>query len=139
MQNRGSVLGRMRSIQLTRAPLPCAQIIAHQLDGLRAHGRHVASYLDCMSRKNHHHSSGATQTAATLVGEDAISKAGEAREHLNEAVTAAKQACVAVKQTGMKRLQAADKTVRENPYRALGIAFGLGALLGLLLSRRRES
>jgi ElaB/YqjD/DUF883 family membrane-anchored ribosome-binding protein len=34
--------------------------------------------------------------------------------------------------------KAADKLVRENPYRAAGIAFGVGALVGFLLSRRGE-
>ena len=32
--------------------------------------------------------------------------------------------------------KATDKAIRENPYQAIGIAFGVGALVGFLLSRR---
>ena len=34
------------------------------------------------------------------------------------------------------RAYAADQTVRAHPYEAIGVAFGLGALLGCLLVRR---
>ena len=34
--------------------------------------------------------------------------------------------------------KAADKYVRENPYKTAGIALGVGALIGYLLSRRSE-
>lgn len=30
----------------------------------------------------------------------------------------------------------ADQTIRENPYQAVGVAFGVGLILGLLLTRR---
>ena len=30
----------------------------------------------------------------------------------------------------------ADQTIRDNPYQAAGIAFGLGLIVGLLLTRR---
>lgn len=30
-----------------------------------------------------------------------------------------------------------DRTIRDNPYTALGIAFGLGLLLGVLVNRAR--
>jgi len=86
-----------------------------------------------MSKKNHHHT---VEQAHTLLGDDAVAKAGEVREHLNEAVTAAKETYSAVKKTGIKRVQATDHAIRDNPYRALGIAFGLGALLGFMLCRR---
>jgi ElaB/YqjD/DUF883 family membrane-anchored ribosome-binding protein len=33
--------------------------------------------------------------------------------------------------------KAADKALRKNPYQAVGIAFGLGALFGFILARRR--
>lgn len=32
----------------------------------------------------------------------------------------------------------ADRTIREKPYQAMGIAFGVGLLLGLLLKRSRS-
>lgn len=33
--------------------------------------------------------------------------------------------------------KAADNTVREHPYEAIAIAFGVGALVGFLVSRRK--
>jgi ElaB/YqjD/DUF883 family membrane-anchored ribosome-binding protein len=33
----------------------------------------------------------------------------------------------------------ADQKIRENPYQAVGIAFGLGLVVGLLLTRRGGS
>lgn len=32
--------------------------------------------------------------------------------------------------------KATDQAIRENPYRALGIAFGVGVLIGFLVKRR---
>lgn len=32
--------------------------------------------------------------------------------------------------------RAADATIREYPYQSIGIGFGLGAVIGYLLSRR---
>ena len=33
-------------------------------------------------------------------------------------------------------VKAADELVRDNPYQTLAIAFGVGAVIGLLLGRR---
>ena len=33
------------------------------------------------------------------------------------------------------RLTAADEAIREHPYQSIGIAFGVGMLLGILLNR----
>ena len=34
--------------------------------------------------------------------------------------------------------KATDQAIRENPYKSIGIAFGVGALIGYLLSRRNH-
>ena len=36
-------------------------------------------------------------------------------------------------------MRATDRTIRDNPYQAAGIAFGLGVLIGLLLTRGGSS
>jgi len=36
----------------------------------------------------------------------------------------------------VEQAKAADKIVREHPYPAIGIAFGLGLLVGILAGRR---
>ncbi|MDB6122519.1 MAG: hypothetical protein JWQ71_1512 [Pedosphaera sp.] len=37
----------------------------------------------------------------------------------------------------VQSVKAADKALRKNPYQAVGIAFGLGAIFGFILARRR--
>jgi len=60
----------------------------------------------------------------------------EARNRLRHVLEAAGETCARAKAKAIEGAKTADKTIRENPYQAVGIAFGLGALLGFLLSRR---
>lgn len=72
--------------------------------------------------------------------DDVGGKASEARARLSAALEKAKAtysevqefAVDAAKETARK----ADATVRAHPYEAVGIAFGVGVLLGLLLRRK---
>ena len=63
-------------------------------------------------------------------------KVSEARKRLASALDSAKEIAGRVRDKAVEGAQAADKTVRENPYQAIGIAFGVGALLGYLVARR---
>ena len=36
----------------------------------------------------------------------------------------------------LERAKAADKVIREHPYQTIGLAFGLGLLIGVLARRR---
>jgi len=36
----------------------------------------------------------------------------------------------------VERAKAADKVIREHPYHTVGLAFGLGLLIGILVRRR---
>ncbi len=36
----------------------------------------------------------------------------------------------------LERAKAADRVIREHPYHTLGVAFGLGVLIGVLVRRR---
>jgi ElaB/YqjD/DUF883 family membrane-anchored ribosome-binding protein len=60
----------------------------------------------------------------------------EARNRLKSALAAAGETYEKVKAKAVQGAQATDKAIRENPYQAIGIAFGVGAVLGYLLSRR---
>ena len=41
-----------------------------------------------------------------------------------------------VREKAVEGIKAGDQVVRENPYQAIGIALGVGALLGFLIGRR---
>ncbi len=59
-----------------------------------------------------------------------------ARNRLSSALAAAKEACVNAQTKAIEGAKAADRVIRENPYPAIGVAFGVGALIGFLLRRR---
>ncbi len=62
-------------------------------------------------------------------------KAREARDRLNESLVAAKASFHRVEERALDRAKEADKVIREHPYESIGIAFGGGLLIGLLLAR----
>lgn len=68
--------------------------------------------------------------------DDAKGKAGEARQHLATALDSSKALCGRVRDQAIKGAKMADATMRKHPYQAIGIAFGIGAILGDLLARR---
>ena len=61
----------------------------------------------------------------------------EARKRLSVALESGKEAFGRVGDKAAVGVEMANQTVRENPYQAIGVAFGLGALLGCLVSSRR--
>ena len=63
-------------------------------------------------------------------------KVGEARKRLAAALERAKQIAANVRDKVVQGAKAADQTVRANPYQAIAIGVGVGAILGYLLARR---
>lgn len=67
-------------------------------------------------------------------------KIQEIRARAEESLRQAKGRLSEIEEEAMKRARevadAADEYVRENPWQAVGIAAGIGLLLGVLLSRR---
>jgi ElaB/YqjD/DUF883 family membrane-anchored ribosome-binding protein len=63
-------------------------------------------------------------------------KVGEARKRLAAALESGKQIYGRVREKAVEGAKAADQTVRENPYQAIAIALGVGALIGYLAARR---
>ena len=63
-------------------------------------------------------------------------KVGEARKRLAAALDSAKEIAGHVREKAVEGVKAADETVREHPYQAIGIAVGVGALIGYLAARR---
>jgi len=71
---------------------------------------------------------------------DVSEKAKEARNRLSAAVQRAKTTCKELQDHTVASAKAAarkaDATIREHPYESLGVAFGLGLLIGVLVARR---
>jgi ElaB/YqjD/DUF883 family membrane-anchored ribosome-binding protein len=63
-------------------------------------------------------------------------KVGEARKRLAAALESGKQIYGRVRDKAVEGAKAADQTVRENPYQAIALAFGIGAVIGYLAARR---
>jgi ElaB/YqjD/DUF883 family membrane-anchored ribosome-binding protein len=72
----------------------------------------------------------------TATADVAGDKVGEARERLAAALDSAKEIAGRVKQKAIEGAKATDQAVHEHPYQAIGIAFGVGAIVGYLIARR---
>ncbi|MDY6944396.1 MAG: DUF883 family protein [Pseudomonadota bacterium] len=76
------------------------------------------------------------KATSTLTGE----KIQEVRARAEESLRNAKVRLSEVEEEAMRRArevaEAADEYVRENPWQSVGIAAGVGLVVGLLLARR---
>jgi ElaB/YqjD/DUF883 family membrane-anchored ribosome-binding protein len=73
-----------------------------------------------------------------LVATSAVTdeKVAAARERLAAALESGKQTYARLQETALEGAKVADEAVRKHPYESVAVAFGLGALVGCLLSRR---
>ncbi len=60
------------------------------------------------------------------------------RAKLEAAAEKAKEVCERLQEQTVAAAKATDKTIREHPYESLGIAFGVGVLIGALAMWRRR-
>ncbi len=63
-------------------------------------------------------------------------KISEVRRRLAAALESAKATCQRLEEKTVVAAKATDRTIREHPYESIGIAFGLGLLVGVLVARR---
>ena len=63
-------------------------------------------------------------------------KVAEARHRLSSAITSAKEVCATVKDKAVEGAKATESAIRSHPYESMAVAFGVGALIGFLASRR---
>jgi ElaB/YqjD/DUF883 family membrane-anchored ribosome-binding protein len=80
----------------------------------------------------------AEQALSNTAGE-AGEKVEELRERLREAVNQGRYSLENIRAETIRRAKQADAVVRENPYYAIGVAAGVGALIGVLVSRSCSS
>jgi len=72
----------------------------------------------------------------TATADVAGEKVGEARKRLAAALERGKEIYGRVREKAVEGAKATDEAVHEHPYQAIGIALGVGAVLGYLVSRR---
>ena len=63
-------------------------------------------------------------------------KVSEARNRLTAALESAKETCQRLEEKAAAAAKATDHVIREHPYESLGIAFTVGLLIGVLVSRK---
>ena len=80
-----------------------------------------------------------TKDAKDLIdatAEVAGDKVANARKRLEAALERSKVAYGRVREKAIEGAKATDRVVHEHPYQAVGVAFGIGILVGLLVGRR---
>lgn len=78
------------------------------------------------------HARALVSATADVAGE----KVTEARKRLAAALENGRDLCGQARDKAIAGAKVADEVVRENPYQAIGVAFGVGAVLGYLITRR---
>ena len=63
-------------------------------------------------------------------------RSAAARAKLSAALQSAKETARKLQDKTVAGAKATDKVIREHPYQSIGIAFGLGLLIGVLVNRK---
>jgi len=63
-------------------------------------------------------------------------KLSEVRSRLASALETAKVTCDVLQEKTVAAAKATDRCIRDHPYESVGVAFGVGLLVGVLVSRR---
>jgi len=66
-------------------------------------------------------------------------KAREARVKLAATLESARASCKRLEEKTIAGAKATDRVIREHPYRTMGLALGLGVLVGVLLTRNNKN
>jgi ElaB/YqjD/DUF883 family membrane-anchored ribosome-binding protein len=68
---------------------------------------------------------------------DVTDQAKEIRARLRKALAAARDSCEELQDKVRDGAKAADTVIRDHPYQSIGVAFGVGLLIGVLALRQR--
>jgi ElaB/YqjD/DUF883 family membrane-anchored ribosome-binding protein len=68
--------------------------------------------------------------------EDSSERSSVAREKLSAALEAAKETQHRIQQRAAEGVRATDRVIREHPYQSMGVAFGVGLLIGVIACRK---
>ncbi len=97
-----------------------------------------------MSKQTHENSHDVSQLAEdaralmSATADVAGDRVAEARKRLAAALERAKVIAGNVRDKAVAGAKATDEAVHEHPYQAMGVALGVGVLIGYLLGRRRD-
>lgn len=78
------------------------------------------------------------EQALVNAGDSADDKLVAIRDRLQSVLADSKSALGRLRKTAAEKARQADAVVRAHPYESIGIALGVGALVGYLLSSRRR-
>lgn len=78
------------------------------------------------------------QALLTATAHVAEEKVADARKRLTAALEKGRETWKTVQEKAVAGAKATDQVIRENPYRSIGVALGVGALFGYLLARRNS-
>jgi ElaB/YqjD/DUF883 family membrane-anchored ribosome-binding protein len=67
---------------------------------------------------------------------EAGEKVREVRSRLTAALESAKATCEQLQVKTIEAAKATNHVIREHPYESIGLAFGVGLLIGVLVGRR---
>lgn len=76
------------------------------------------------------------QALMTATADVAGDKVKEARKRLAGALEHAKEMGDSLREQAAAATKVVDDTIRKNPYPAIAVGVGIGALIGILVSRR---
>jgi len=74
--------------------------------------------------------------AETLVQAGGAGLSQESRAELESTLARLKASGARIKQQALSGARATDRVIRKYPYQSLGVVFGLGIVLGVLLKRK---
>ena len=80
--------------------------------------------------------SGLLREAETLVQTSGANLSQESKAHLETALARMKARGERIKHQALSGARATDRVIRKYPYQSLGVVFGLGLVLGVLLRRK---
>jgi ElaB/YqjD/DUF883 family membrane-anchored ribosome-binding protein len=76
------------------------------------------------------------EALARVTAGDLGEKVKEARGRLNASLESARQSFDRLQVQAQEKARQADQVIRAHPYESVGVCFGIGVLLGVLLGRR---
>lgn len=94
---------------------------------MKSHAPAVSAYLESFAED--------AKALLTATGHLAEEKVVAARKRFLAALEKGKETWERVQGRAIEGAKATDEAVREHPYQAIGVAFGVGALLGYLIAR----